>query len=68
MYIDPGYGSLVFQVAAALAVSFGAFWLASWEKFRGLFFKKGKNPAEKPEKEERGFSSASSVDEDGFLK
>ena len=68
MYIDPGYGSLVFQVAAALAVSFGVFWLTSWEKIKSLFFRKKKNPAEKPKNKESGFSSASSVDEDGFLK
>ena len=68
MYIDPGYGSLMFQAVAALAISFGVFWLTSWEKIKCAFFGKKKPAAEKRENAENGGFSQSEVDEDGFLK
>ena len=64
MYIDPGFGSLLFQSCAALAASFGIFWIKPIEKIRN-FLKKDKNSKD----ESSGHLNESySVDENGFLK
>ena len=64
MYIDPGFGSLLFQACAALAVSFGIFWIKPIEKIRN-FLRKNKNSKDEPSSQ---FDDSDSVDENGFLK
>lgn len=64
MYIDPGFGSLLFQSCAALAVSFGIFWIKPIEKIR-YFLRKNKNNKDEPSGQ---LDNSDSVDENGFLK
>ena len=64
MYIDPGFGSLLFQSCAAMAVSFGIFWVRPIEKIRH-FLKKSKSRKNEPSNH---LNNSDSVDENGFLK
>ena len=40
-YIDPGTGSLIFQMALALVVGIGVALRAYWQKIRELFSRRG---------------------------
>lgn len=64
MYIDPGFGSLLFQAIAALAVACGAYFVATKGWFRNLF---GKKKTPKPDPGTRK-KTDSETDSDGFLK
>lgn len=64
MYIDPGFGSLLFQGVAAFLAACVAYFAFCKAKVLGVFRRK--------KKEEKDSSSASvspaDTDEDGFLK
>ena len=65
MYIDPGFGSLLFQSAAAVAAACAISWAAASGKVKALFRSKKSVSSEEavsPEKEDP------KIDENGFLK
>lgn len=65
MYIDPGFGSLLFQSAAAVAAACAISWAAASGKVKSLFRRKKSVPpadAVSPEKTDP------KIDENGFLK
>ena len=65
MYIDPGFGSLLFQSVAAVAAACVISWTAASGKLKSLFRRRKSVPhseAVSPEKAD------SEIDENGFLK
>lgn len=67
MYIDPGFGSLLFQAAAAIVAVCGAYFAATKGWFRKLFSKKNTPKPEETAAEEKP-EKDSGTDSDGFLK